>query len=461
MTRPSYRRLGGGRRGSQPDVSLDLRSRRVLIVGAGFAGFECARQLIRSHPDHFEITLVNPTDYFLYTPLLPDVAGGMLDPRQIAVPLAESLPGVRIVTGTVKTLAVKSHRAEVAISGMGGRTETLAWDRLVLTPGSVTKLIDIPGLAEHALGLKSLASAIYLRDHLLGQLEKSVVVDEAGCRACRTVVVVGASYSGTELIAQLRGLAGAAARRHRFDPEEMRFVLLDVADRVMPEVGPRLAEHAVAGLKRQGIEVRLGTTLRSVTKDAVTLDDGTHIPCSTVAWVAGVTANPLIETLGLPLQAGRLVVDGALQNPEHEGLFSGGDAAAVPDLTRPGEITPPVAQHAVRQGRVMARNVAASFGYGTPTAYRHHDLGLVVDLGPGDAVANPLGIRLSGLPAKVVARAYHLYALPRWSNRLGVGLAYLTDAVSPSHLVSLGLVPRERAGFDDAEHLRVIRNGDG
>lgn len=432
----------------------DGRAPRILVIGGGFAGLECAIRLARSGPARFDVTLVNPEDYSLYLPLLPDVAGGLLDPRHIAVPIARALPGATLLRGMVTAVNLAAHTAQVQVAGRPDDPAEIGWDRLVVTAGSVTRLADVPGLSQHARGLKTLAEALYLRDHLLGQLELSVTEpDEVRCRACRTVIVVGASYAGTELVAQLRGLADAAARQHGFEPGEVRFVLLDTAEHVMPEVGRRLGDRALEVLQGRGVDVRLQTTLTSVTDDSVTLSDETVLPTRTVAWVTGVTSSPLIEALGLELDRGRLVVTQDLAVPGHPQVFAGGDAAAVPDLARPGQVTPPTAQHAVRQGRALARNVAASLGRGRARPYKHHDLGLVVDLGPGFAVANPLGIQLTGLPAKALTRAYHLFAMPRASRRGHVALDYLTGSGRSRPVVSLGLVDSSRARFAASEHM--------
>ncbi len=229
--------------------------------------------------------------------------------------------------------------------------------------------------------------------------------------AGRRTVVVGASYSGTELIAQLRAPADAAAQQSGFDPASVRSLLLDLAEQVMPEVGEKLGTAAMNVLRSRDIDVRLGTTLKEVHADHVVLSDDSRVDTRTVAWVTGVTAAPLIATLGLPTEKGRLKVD------------------------------------AIRQGKALARNVAASLGYGSAKPYRHRNMGLVVDLGPHYAVANPLNVQLSGYPAKFVTRAYHLYAMPRFVNRWAVALAYLTDVLFARTVVSMGLSSQEDAQF--------------
>jgi NADH:ubiquinone reductase (H+-translocating) len=390
--------------------------------------------------------------YMLYTPLLPDVAGGVVDDRFVAVPLANTLKGVRTVRGRVDGVDFAQHT--LTYCDPEQRAHTMPWDRLVLTPGSVTRLYDVPGLAAHARGLKTTAEALYLRDHFVEQLELAGIEDDPKVAAARrTVVVVGASYSGTELVAQLRALADAAAKQMGFKAADVRFLLLDTAEQVMPEVGKKLGDAALKVLRRRGIDIRLGTTLKEAHADHVVLSDDSRVDTRTLAWVTGVTGAPLIQDLGLPTERGRLKVQPDLQVPGHPDVFAAGDAAAVPDLTQPGKITPPTAQHATRQGKVLARNVAASLGHGTSRRYKHRNLGLVVDLGPRYAVANPLNVHLSGLPAKAVTRAYHLYASPRPVNRWAVFLAYLTDALFDRSVASIGLSSQKDAQFTASEGI--------
>lgn len=260
------------------------------------------------------------------------MAGGILDPRYVSVPLAGSLPGVELITGRVTSVNFDSRT--ITLMDCDADVAQLHWDRLVLTPpGSVTRTVDIPGLKENACGLKTVGEALYLRDQLLTQLELSThETDPVQREAQRTVVVVGASYAGTELVAQLRALADEVARQRRFDPTQVRFLLLDRADRVMPELGEKLGRQVLEVLRRRGIEVRLGTTLDALTGEHVVLSDGTTIPTRTVVWVTGVTASPLISTLDLPLAEGRLIVQPDLSVPGAPDVFAaGGDAAAVPD----------------------------------------------------------------------------------------------------------------------------------
>jgi NADH dehydrogenase len=429
----------------------------VVIVGSGFAGFECARRLSRllsRHGSEATVTMVSPVDYLLYTPLLPEVAGGSIDPRFAAIPLIDLLPGVRLFRAYVDSVDLEART--LRCRDQEGTSHELPWHRLVLTPGSITRLYEIPGLAEHARGLKSTAQALYLRDHILEQFELARIDDDPlRTAARRTIVVVGSSYSGTELIAQLCALSAVAARDFGFAPGDVRLILLERSGRMMPELGRELAIRAERVLRNRGVQIRVGVTLSQVAADHVVLSDGTRIDTYTVAWVAGVVASPLITTMGLPTEKGRVKVGPDLQVRGFDGVYAGGDAAAVPDATNPGSITPPTAQHANRQGKALARNVAASLGYGKPRPYRHRDLGTVVDLGPGFAVANPLNIHLSGFAAKVVTRLYHLYAIPRNANRWAVAFGYLTELLFTRPLVSMGFAQSSLARFSASEEFML------
>jgi NADH dehydrogenase len=431
------------------------RPSSILIVGGGFAGFECARRLsklLQRHRADATVTLISPVDYLLYTPLLPEVAGGAIDPRFATVPLIDILPGVRVFRAYVDSVDLSAR--SLHCRDQENTTHELSWDRLVLTPGSISRLFDIPGLAEHARGLKSISQALYLRDHIIEQFELARIdSDRERANARKTIVVVGSSYSGTELIAQLCAMAAVAAHDFRFEPGDVRLILIERSGRLMPELGPELAARAEHVLRGRGVQILTGVTLSRVAADHVVLSDGTRIGTYTVAWVAGVVASPLIAATGLPTEKGRLKVGSDLQVPGFEGVYAGGDAAAVPDATNPGKITPPTAQHANRQGKVLARNVAASLGHGRARKYRHRDLGTVVDLGPGFAVANPLNIQLSGFAAKLVTRLYHLYAIPRNANRWAVALGYVTSAVFARPLVSIGLAQASLARFSASEEF--------
>ena len=438
---------------------------RIVVVGGGFAGFYALRYL-QKHlaPEQAELVLVSPTDYLLYSPLLPEVATGVIEPRHIAVSLRRALPRVRLVLGHVRGVDIGGRTVTVTPVAAAGAGEDAAqpWDRLVLVPGSVTRQFDIPGVAEHARGLKTLVEAVYIRDHLLLLLDAADAepdTDEgrARRREMLTVVAVGAGYTGTEFVAQTqRWLRTIEGRWSRTGAEDVRWILIDLAKAVLPELGPDLGRHALDLLRARGIDVRLGVTVTSADERSVALTDGSVIATRTLVWGAGVAPSPLVAGLGLPTRRGRLVVDAELAVPGVPDVWAAGDAAAVPDLatalpaaTPPD--TPPTAQHAQRQGTALGRNVAASLGVGTARPYRHRDLGLVADLGGPDAVTKPLGVALTGPLAKIVTRGYHLYALPAMANRVRVAADWLWQAVLPPESTQLGVIRPEDARVASAQ----------
>jgi NADH:ubiquinone reductase (H+-translocating) len=413
---------------------------RIVIVGGGFAGFNAARALTRALPGEadVDIVLVNRTDYFLYLPLLPEVAAAVMDPRRVTVSLPKALPGVRLALGDVRRVSFEDR--SVTYTDPEGESHVLGYDRLVLAAGSVNKLLPIPGVAEHAHGFRTMAEALYLRDHVIRQIELAAAADDQTERAARcTFVVVGAGYTGTEVAAQGPLLTRDVAKDHHVPRgQRIRWLLLDLAPRVLPDLDRRLGRAADRVLRRRGVEVMTGTSVKEATKDGVHLTDGTFVPSRTLVWCVGVRPDPLVEEVGAATIKGRLVVEPTLAVPDHPDVFACGDVAAVPDLTRPGEITAMTAQHASRQGTVAGVNVAASLGHGEPKSYEHHDLGFVVDLGGWQAAANPLHIPLSGLPAKIITRGYHLAAMP--GNRIRTATDWWYETVLGRQSVQLGLV---------------------
>ncbi|MEU5694942.1 NAD(P)/FAD-dependent oxidoreductase [Actinosynnema sp. NPDC020468] len=423
---------------------------RVLVVGTGFAGYHALRTLERVvPPDAVDLVAVNPADYLLYVPLLPEVAGGVLDPRRVAVPLRPKLPRTRLVQAHATGIDLEARTLSAV--DVEGREQELAWDRVLITCGSVTRLMSVPGVAEHAHGFKSVAEAVYLRDHVLRQVELAELADDPVERRSRaTFVVVGAGYTGTELVAQGVQLTREALRhRSGLSPDEVRWVLVDTASRVLPGLNERLSGPAERVLRSRGVDVRLRTSVASVSATCATLTDGGEIPTRTVVWCVGVRPDPLVESVDVRTLKGRVVVGQGLAVPGHPDVFAAGDVAAVPDVYNGGAPTPMTAQHAQRQGKLAGANLAASLGFGPARPYRHRDLGFVVDLGGGQAVADPLHVPLSGWPAKVVARGYHLLAMP--GNRLRVATDWATDVLARRQVVRFGLVPEAGVRLSDAD----------
>ena len=434
----------------------DGRRAQVVVVGGGFAGLHALRRLERLlPPDAGDLVLVSQNDHLVYSPLLPDVTASTLEPRHVAISLRQVLSRTRLVLGHARSADRARHTVDVS-TGDGDRPDLrLHWDRLLLAPGSVTREFPIPGISDQARGVKTLTEAIFVRDHLLTQLDIADALPsdpsfDAERRERMTVVAVGAGYTGTEVVAQThRWLSRIASRWTRLRTDDMRWLLVDIAPTVLPELGPRLGAYALDVLRRRGIDVRLGVSVSAVDRHVVSLTDGTSVPTRTLLWSAGICASPLMATLGLPMTRGRVHTD--TQMRAAEGIWAVGDAAAIPDLAAkdspgaPTPVTAPTAQHAQRQGKVAAHNIAASLGRSRPKDYRHKDLGLVADLGGRRAVAKPLGIELTGVPAKVIARGYHLLALPSTQQRVRVATDWLLNAVLPPQSASLALVRPEDA----------------
>ena len=419
----------------------------ILIAGGGFGGLYAARTLEkRLGRDDARITLVNNVNFMLYTPLLPGAAAGTLEPRHVVVPLREQLKRTELRLGTV--VGGDPEARELHVDGLDGSRRNVGYDHLVVALGSVSRTLPVPGLAEHAIGFKTLSEAIALRNRLLWMLETAEALDDPEARRPYLgFVFVGAGYAGLEGLAELQDFAVDVIKRYpRCRETGMRWVLVEARDQVMPEIPPTLAAFAARQLAKRGIEIRTGTTLDEVGTDHARLSGGEVVPARTVAWTAGVAPHPSVAQLGLPLTGGRRVaVDECMRVDGHPGVWAIGDAAAVPDPARPGEPCPPTAQHALRQGRLVARNIAAEVsGRGRVKPFTYKTLGVFVDMGRHQAVARTLFIRWRGFPAWFLARTYHLVLMPRLGRRLRlvtdwtVGLVFGRDT---SELGQIGHPP--------------------
>jgi NADH dehydrogenase len=420
------------------------RRATVVVVGGGFGGMYAARHLERKLPaGAAEIVLVSPENFMLYTPLLPEAASGTIEPRHVVVPLRRVLRRTRLLIG--RATAFDIDRRTVTVAPPEGQARTIAWDRLVLATGSVSRLPGIPGLAEHARGFKTLPEGIYLRNHVLLQLELADATDDMAERAARlTFVVVGAGYAGTELVAELQALTSRAIEAYPgLRPRDIRWVLADVAPMIMPELGRELGRTTLRILRQRGIEVRLETGVKEVGPDWVRLTDGDELATRTFVWTAGVRPQPLVGTIGLPTDDhGRLLVDRYLAVQGRDDVFALGDTAAVPDPANPERASPPTAQHALRQAKACAANVAASLGEGERRRYDYKGLGLLVNLGQFKGVGRVLGVPISGFLGWFVTRSYHLAAMPTWGRRFRVGLDWAFALISPSDIAELGSLGR-------------------
>jgi NADH dehydrogenase len=404
----------------------------TLIAGGGFAGAYVARYL-----GERGATIVSPENFMLFTPMLPEAASGTLEPRHVVVPLRLMCPHAELLLGRMTGL--DSERRTIALESAAGSME-VSYERLVLALGSVPRTLPIPGLAQHGLGFKDLADAIHLRNHVLQRLEAAAAMDEGEMARQLTFVFVGAGYAGVEALAELSDLVSDAIRHYpELRGRPQRWVLVDAAPKILPEIPSRLGEYASKQLGGRGIDIRVSTTLESIDDQAAVLSGGERIPTATLVWTAGVRANPLLASLGLPLdERHRVRVDETLRVEGVDGIWALGDCAGVPNQASE-EPDPPTSQHALRQARRLAKNLT-----GTPQSYRYRSLGQVATLGRYKGIAAVLNLRLTGFLGWFVTRTYHLYQLPLLSRKLRVVVDWTVSLLFRRDIAELGMLGHPR-----------------
>jgi NADH dehydrogenase len=418
-----------------------LTSMRVLILGAGFAGSYVARLLGRRAPE-IEVTLVDPRNFMLYTPLLPEAASGTVEPRHAVVPVRVMCPQARLLLG--RATAVDMNARSVRVQPTEGEPLDQGFDTLVVALGAISRTAPVPGLVEHAVGFKTIAEAIHLRNHVLEQLELAATLADPREQERRlTFVFVGGGYAGVEAMAELEDLVRDASRHYpglRDVPR--RWLLADAADHILNDLGGRLGEYAARQLERRGFDLRLKTVLSAVDATGVELSDGKRVPTATLVWTAGVRPNPLVAELGLELDdRGRIQVDEHLR--AGNGVWALGDSAAVPNAAAGGAPDPPTCQHALRQARALAANVAAESRGRPLKTYRYRMLGQAATLGRHKGVFELLGtVRVRGFLGWWLTRTYHLYQLPLMSRRLRVVSDWTVGLFFRRDIVELGSLGR-------------------
>ena len=406
----------------------------TLIAGGGFAGSYVARNLGRRGA-----TIVSTENFMLFTPMLPEAASGTLEPRHVVVPLRMMCPHADLILGRVVAHDPGGRRLQIEAE------EAVFWigySELVVALGAVSRTLPIPGLAEHSLGFKSLGDAIHLRNHVLSRLEVAAASRaEARRRRELTFVFVGAGYAGVEALAELADLVRDALRYYpSLQAEPQHWVLVDAAPKILPEIPTRLGDYAAALLMRRGVDLRVSTRLDAVEPHAARLSDGTQLLTSTVVWTAGVMPNPLLAELGLPLdERGRIRVDETLRVHAQEHVWALGDCAAVPNAATPGRYDPPTSQHALRQSRRLAKNLA-----GERRPYRYRMLGEVATLGRYRGIANVFGFPIKGFLGWFVTRTYHLYQLPLFSRKLRVVVDWTVALFFRRDIAELGVLEQPR-----------------
>ena len=406
----------------------------TLILGGGFAGSYVARFLGKAGA-----TIVSRENFMLYTPMLPEAASGTLEPRHVVVPIRMMCPHAELLLG--HALDLDEGRRVVSISTAAGTTQ-IHYNDLVVALGAVARTLPIPGLAEHGLGFKSLADAIWVRNHVLQQLELAAAASPEDAKRHLSFVFVGAGYAGVEALAELSDLVRDALRFYpALKGTRQRWVLVDAAPKILPDIPKRLGEYAARELWKRGVDVRVSTTLDAVEPHAVALSDGSRLETETLVWTAGVRPNPLLAEFRLPLdERGRVLVDSTLTVEGRENVWALGDCAHVPNEATPDHPDPPTCQHALRQARRLAKNLR-----GERKPYRYRMLGQVATLGRHKGIADVLGLRLRGFVGWFVTRTYHLYQLPLLSRKLRVVTDWTVALFFRRDIAELGMLGHPEA----------------
>lgn len=428
---------------------------KIVIAGAGYVGLETAQRLEQRLPrGAAEVTIVNPENFHLFRPLLPEVASGSIEPRHAVVPLRQALPRTRVLCGRLTSLDRARRRAGIRTAA--GTDEQLEWDHLVLGLGSMTKVMPVPGLLEHALGFSSIGEALGLRNHVLRCLEKASAVRGTDRQRLLTFVFVGGGYTGVEALAELHDMACDVLEGYpELDRSELHFVLVEATDRLLPTVSQRLAGHAQEVLEGRGIDVRLGTALEHVEDGSLRLSDGTELPQDTLVWVAGMVPHAVVAELGLPVDdKGRLQVDERLRvcAPDGavvDGIWSAGDCAAVPDLVT-GGTCPPTAQYAVREGRHLGENLASVLRGEQPAPFRHRSMGEFITLGMRRGIAEIRGHPVGGFAAWALRRGYYGTQIPTLNRKLRLMLDWSVRMPFGHDVVDLSSEQDPQAAFREA-----------
>ncbi|CAM5284105.1 NAD(P)/FAD-dependent oxidoreductase OS=Streptomyces alboniger OX=132473 GN=CP975_16655 PE=3 SV=1 [Streptomyces alboniger] len=434
---------------------------RILVVGGGYVGMYTALRLQRKlkrelQRSEAEVTVVTPDPYMTYQPFLPEAAAGSISPRHVVVPLRRVLDRCQVVVGEVTSIDHAKRTATLttlATEEEGTGAQQLSYDELVLAPGSISRTLPVPGLAEHGIGFKTVEEAIGLRNHVIEQMDiASSTRDPAVRDAALTFVFVGGGYAGVEALGELEDMARYTARYyHNIRPQDMKWILVEASDRILPEVGEEMGRYTVTELRRRNIDVRLNTRLESCADRVAVLSDGARFPTRTVVWTAGVKPHPLLAATDLPLNERRRLkctAQLAIEGITH--AWAAGDAAAVPDVTaeEPGKETAPNAQHALRQAKVLGDNIAHSLRGEPLETYSHKYVGSVASLGLHKGVAHVYGRKLKGYPAWFMHRVYHLSRVPTFNRKARVLAEWTLSGLFKREIVSLGSLEHPRAEFE-------------
>ncbi|MGW1886627.1 NAD(P)/FAD-dependent oxidoreductase [Streptomyces sp. NPDC001970] len=430
--------------------------REILIVGGGHAGFYTAWGLEKTlRTDEARVTIVDPRPYMTYQPFLPEVTAGSIEARHAAVSMRRHLRSTRLIAGTVTE--IRNADRTVTVRPVNGADYELRYDILVVTAGAVTRTFPIPGLAQQAIGLKHVEEAVAIRDRLLTAFDQAASLPPGAERQkLLTVTFVGGGFSGVEGFGELLSLATAMLKSYpELKLEDLSLHLVEARDHILPEVSDKPGAWVVRSLERRGAHVHLNSQLISAEDGHVVLSGGEEFDSALIVWTAGNASNPVVHNhTDLPVDERGLLVAradlrvGTDSDPVPD-VWAAGDDAAVPDLASPlaSARTVPNAQHAVRQGKRLAKNITASLRGGKIRDYRHSSLGVVATLGLGRGIFQYKGVVIKGFPAWLMHRGYHVLAVPTWERKVRVLTVWLTAAMFGRDLVSLASVQHPRDAF--------------
>ncbi|HZG07288.1 MAG TPA: NAD(P)/FAD-dependent oxidoreductase [Streptomyces sp.] len=431
---------------------------RILVVGGGYVGMYAARRILKKmRYGEATVTVVDPRSYMTYQPFLPEAAAGSISPRHVVVPLRRVLSKAEVLTGRVTS--IDQDRKVATVSPLVGEPYEVPFDYLVIALGAVSRTFPIPGLAEHGIGMKTVEEAIGLRNHVLEQLDKADSTnDEEVRRKALTFVFVGGGFAGAETIGEVEDMARDACKYYNnVRREDMRFILVDAADKILPEVGPQLGRWGLEHLQKRGVEVYLSTSMESCVDGHVVLKNGLEVDSDTIVWTAGVKPNPALARFGLPLgPRGHVDTEPTLQVKGTDYIWAAGDNAQIPDLAAgEGKWCPPNAQHALRQAKVLGDNVISGMRGFPQTEYKHANKGAVAGLGLHKGVAmivlgKKMKLKIKGRLAWYMHRGYHGLAMPTWNRKIRVFADWTLGMFLKREVVSLGAMENPRGEFYEA-----------
>jgi NADH dehydrogenase len=429
--------------------------REILIVGGGYAGFYTAWRLEKKlRPGEARVTVVDPRPYMTYQPFLPEILAGSIEARHAAISLRRHLHRTRLIAGNVTE--IRNSTRTVTVRQEGRPDYDLGYDVLVVTAGAVTRTFPIPGLSEEAFGLKHVEEAVAIRDRLLTSFDRAAGLPRGPERQkLLTVTFVGGGFSGVEGFGELLSLADDLLKHYpEVNAEELQFHLVEAQGRILPEVTDKPGQWVVRSLEKRGAHVHLNTQLLSAEGGHIILSNGMEFDSGLVVWAAGNASNPIVHNhTDLPVNERGLVVVRAdlrvgTETDVVADVWAAGDDAAVPDLAiGNGVYTVPNAQHAVRQGKRLAKNIVATMRGRKAKDYVHHSLGVVATLGIGRGIFQYRGIVIKGLPAWLMHRGYHVLAIPTWERKVRVFAVWATAVFYGRDIVSLASVQNPREAF--------------